>query len=84
MEAAYNFYETKMNQIVVDGGPALDINTLAARQLECFNEAIKVVCKNVWLLVYVLGLLSFSSYCVLIEIRSKVFMEKTFFFRILS
>lgn len=44
MEAAYIFYETKMNQIVVDGGPALDINTLAARQLECFNEAIKMVC----------------------------------------
>lgn len=45
MEAAYNFYETKMNQIVVDGGPALDINTLAGRQLECFKEAIKVVSK---------------------------------------
>lgn len=45
MEASYNYYETKMNQIVVDGGPALDINTLAGRQLECFNEAIKVVCR---------------------------------------
>lgn len=48
MEAAYNYYETNMNQIVVDGGPALDINTLAGRQLQCFNEAIKVVCMNIF------------------------------------